>query len=158
MCDFVISVFSVLTTLLIGWQIYNVVNFDSERKRMKVELEKIRQDYVNTVEYLKQEHNDALYGVMGEMAMMHYKGLDIDDFRFINYSLSSAMYGLRSGREIGNSIKMLLEYISNNKLKMSEYHKILVLDIFYQGVKPFCNDENLPLLEKCLIEIETSLE
>lgn len=148
-----VGVLALLTTILIGWQIYNVVNFDNERKRMKEEVNQIQQRLVDTANHLKQEHNDALYSIMGEMALMYNNEANIRDFKFVNYMLSSAMYGLRNDRDITNHIKGILEY-GEMGLKMKKHHKTLVLDTFYKGVKPLCMDENISTLEYLLINIE----
>lgn len=60
-----------------------------------------------------------------------------------------------NGRYAVMSERQILEYGAMG-LEMKKYHKTLVLDTFYQGVKPLCIDENVIRLEHLLIGIKES--
>ena len=150
---FLVSVLSVLITVLIGWNVYTIIDFNNKRKQMRSDIEKIKQELSNTALFLQKEHNNAIYGVMGELALICEK--NHNDYKFVNFMLSSVMYGLRSGIDISSNIKAILELRKATGLKMEEFEKSLVLDTFYHGIKPYCQDANIKDLEKLIMNIKT---
>lgn len=62
--EFIIGVLSILTTILIGWQIYGMVNFNQEKKNLKKEI----LDFENTIKNRLQKiaYSEKLLEKLGQ--------------------------------------------------------------------------------------------
>lgn len=150
--SFLVSVLSVLVATLIGYQIYTVINFDRQKRRLRQEWRSLVETITEQMALLQAESNNTQSAITGDLALYYEK--QQDDFRFVNYTLTSAMYILRNGNNAyaDNMIKSIMEY-GNGGLEMSEHHKSMVLRLFYSGIKPVYRGDNADGLERMLIGI-----
>lgn len=140
-----VGTLSLLTTVLIGWNIYTAVSFHKN-------INEIKKDFQNNIIELNKDMNNLQGAAMGSLAMLYSNRFESPKevyFNFFNYMLSSMMFLLKNNNDVSYHIKGMLEFVEANKesLAVGEYQKTLLLELFYRSVKPFCNTSNVQDLE-----------
>lgn len=153
--NILVSGLSILVTVLIGWQIYTVINFRAEKTAMKSEVAEIVGELKSHIDLLRTESNYTQSAITGDLAQ--YYITQQQDFKVVNYFLTSTMYALRNQRQdiADTNIRAVLEY-GRNGLAMKEMQKLLVMELYYTGVKNYLVSDNAPKLESMLISIQST--
>lgn len=73
----IVGVLALLTTILIGWQIYNVISFEKRLNELKSQLEKKIQDEIEKAKYELQ--NFTLYNFMVSHSQISLERTDYED-------------------------------------------------------------------------------
>lgn len=141
-----VGVISVLTTFLIGWQVFVLFDLRRLRAELREELGKVR-----------YENNDLQSAAMGDFALISMR--QQQDFQSVNYSLLSMMYLLRNGRisEADNFALAIIEYAAsgNGTLTVRYDQKENLMSVYYTTIKPLYTGQYQSQLSKVINQILT---
>ncbi len=131
----IVGVLALLITILIGWNIYNAIDFRENEKRLESKISKAEQDIA-----LSNLRSDCLnYHTFADLYLNLRDTPAFDAFKYMNLSIMAAQtayamgdYGFASARVKG----LLSSIVDLEKTGMSERQKELLLQICYKIKNP----------------------
>lgn len=138
-----VGILSLLVTILLGWQLYQILNINKIEEKLKKE-----------VASYKRDTEEALL-------LMYYGSLDVyklngDTFNFINISIHSIGKAMYLG-SIGIANNLLKQIITKypNGIEMTSFQKSMLSSSLYH-VKGWNKLENYRELERLILEAKVT--
>ncbi|CAM3885133.1 hypothetical protein ELBR111191_14780 [Elizabethkingia bruuniana] len=166
----IISSLSILITVLIGWQIYALVDYSKYRKEISADFESFKKETNDSLSLKFNEINNILseydkkWGIInikieGDMASMYYSVASVhlktnDYVAFLENMLHCIVAAERVGNieMMNNASKHILINVSSG-LEMSEFQLSRISTLFYKGVNNWNKTLYYKELERLILSI-----
>ncbi len=136
-----IGILSMLTTALLGWQIYSVINLEKFKKSIQTEMLSIEKDRVL-----------AMISVNGAMFTYYHKTGDVYEGYKYTIFVIKGFSSLKEYEKAATMVKSAIE-IAPKEFSLTHFQESTLLSLFY-GVPHAAKIKGMDELEKILFDIK----